>query len=77
MDRYTDGGNSVWATDPDFMDEAGGDYSLNNGSPMMIAGTGSTTDINGNLLDDVDIGAYEFLEFRPFRGSICSGCRLN
>jgi hypothetical protein len=43
---YTDGGHSVWGSDPLFTDEAGGDYSLTAGSPMIDAGTGSTTDIN-------------------------------
>lgn len=57
------GTHSITGSDPRFMDPAGGDFRVQDGSPALGAGVdaGATTDIDGNLRGNPPtIGAYEF-----------------
>jgi len=68
-----DAGNNIFAENPMFVNEMGGDYNLRTNSPCIDAGTPDTTglnlpefDISGNpriYNDIIDIGAYEWQGF--------------
>ena len=56
-------GTDTWSVNPLMTNPAGGDYSLQTGSPAINAGVdvGLTTDILGHTIIGLpDIGAYEY-----------------
>ena len=51
-------------TDPDFADKTKRDFHLESGSPCIDVGAGTSilTDIEGNIRNNPDLGAFEYQE---------------
>ncbi len=64
--NFSDGGNNIFAQDPQFVDAATNNLAIQSGSPVINAGNNAaisqSTDIIGNIRNigvSVDMGAYE------------------